>query len=118
MSRNTSFMLYVRDSSIFKKGKKGLNVIHVNPHFSRKLITEVEAMPKHASHNHDAVTGNDIEYPIYGQCPFYGRSVRTSYNFHSQNNGVSLFREREEIDRSGTQKRTGPFCVSLVTTSD
>ena len=45
-------------------------------------------MPKHASHNH-AVTGNDIEYPIYGQCPFYGHSIRTSYNFHSQNNGVS-----------------------------
>jgi len=29
---------YVRDSSIFKKGGggEGLNVIHVNPHFSRK----------------------------------------------------------------------------------
>jgi len=31
---------------------------------------------------------------------------------------IMAFREREEVDRSDTQKRTGPFYVSLVTMFD
>lgn len=72
-------------------------------------------MSKHASHNRGAVTGNDIEYPIYGRCPFLRPSVRASYNFHPRN-GVHFVISREAGGWSiGHAEKNGSLVVLRVT---
>jgi len=49
------------------------------------------------AHNHGAVTGNDIEYPIYGRCPFNGPAFEPHIISICGIMGVSLFRGRRVV---------------------
>lgn len=62
-------------------------------------------MSKHASHNHGAVTGNDIEYPIYGRCPFYGRAFEPHIISIRGIMGVSLFHGRVVVRSIGRAEK-------------
>lgn len=114
MSRKHIVHVTYRETPILEIGKKGLNVIHANPHFSQKLPAETEAVPKHASHNHGVVTGNDIEYPIYGRYPFYGRTFEPHI---ISIRGIMAFRYfaegRRLIDRTRRKELARPACVTL-----